>query len=45
MPETTSYLLMGLALVGFVIGFFIFSLFLRFHHAQLDITALESLDQ
>lgn len=43
MPETTEYLLLGLAAVGLSLGGYIVSLFVRLSNARRTITVLEDL--
>lgn len=45
MPDTTSYLYLGLGVVGAIVGLYIISLYLRFANARKDVELLESLQE
>lgn len=43
MPDTTSYLILGLVAFTVIFGGFVLSLLVRFNNARKDITTLETL--
>lgn len=43
-PDTTAYLLLGLAAISIIVGGYLISLIVRFNNAQRDALVLEELE-